>query len=69
VTTRLVAERYHDHDGASFLKGAIIDGMSGGAVADGDGVVHAINDSRGGDGIPLAGVIELADTPLCPKKG
>lgn len=66
VTTRLVAERYHD-GGESYLRGAIINGMSGGSVVDADGVLHAINDSRGGDGIPLGGVIELADTPLCPK--
>jgi len=65
VTTRLVAEHYRDADGISMLKGAIVAGMSGGAVVDRDGVLHAINESRMGDGIPLAGVVELADTALC----
>lgn len=67
VTIRLVAERYRDNAGISWLRGSIVSGMSGGSVVDSDGVVHAINDMRLGDGVPLGGVVELADTPLCKK--
>lgn len=64
VTTRLIAEHYRE-DGETFLKGSIIAGMSGGSVVDNDGVLHGINDTRGDDGVPMGGIVELADTPLC----
>lgn len=67
VTTRVVAEHFHDGDGVSFTRGAIVAGMSGGMVSDMDGVVHAFNDQYTPDGVPLSGVVELADTPLCKK--
>lgn len=64
VTTRLIAESFRG-EGESYLRGNIINGMSGGPISDQDGVVHAINDTRSDDGIPHSGVVELADTPLC----
>ena len=67
VTTRLIAEGWRDK-GVSWSKGAIIAGMSGGEVLDTDGVLHAINDQYTSDGVPLSGVVELADTPLCKAK-
>jgi hypothetical protein len=68
VTTRLRASAEHlGTDGTDQVRGSLVDGMSGGTVADRDGVVYAINDWRSEDGIPGAGVVELAATPLCKK--
>lgn len=66
VTTRLIGESFRE-DGESYLRGNIVNGMSGGPISDMDGVVHAINDTRSGDGIPHSGVVEIADTTLCHK--
>jgi hypothetical protein len=54
--------------GTADINGALVNGMSGGSVADRDGFVHAINDWREEDGAPTGGVVELADTPLCKGK-
>jgi hypothetical protein len=68
VTTRLIAESFR-RDGESYLRGNIINGMSGGPVSDVDGVVHGLNDTRSDDGIPHSGVVEIADIPPLCKKG
>src|SRR5206468_8054548 len=72
VTTRLRGtgshEDYGENVGTANVGGSLINGMSGGAVADPDGATHAIIDWRDDDGIPDGGVVELADTPLCRKE-
>lgn len=68
VTTLLRAAGLHDPEsGTAEANGALVDGMSGGPVADFTGAVHAINDWRDENGAPAGGVVELADTTLCQK--
>jgi hypothetical protein len=50
------------------VNGSIVAGMSGGGVFDATASMHAINDWRDDDGVPVGGVVELADTPLCGKE-
>jgi hypothetical protein len=68
VTSLVRATGQHSlDDGTAEINGSLVDGMSGGPVADRGGAIHAINDWRDGNGSPVAGVVELADTPLCRK--
>lgn len=71
VTTVLRASQQVDSDdGTREVRGSIIEGMSGGPVADLQGVVYGINSWQmqdNGRAVPLSGVLELAQTPLCRK--
>jgi hypothetical protein len=72
VVTRLRATGEHERQGEGVgtadVNGSIVSGMSGGGVFDSDGLTHAINDWRDDDGVPVGGVVEIADTPLCGKE-
>lgn len=68
VTSRLRGTGAHQVDGTANTNLTLVNGMSGGAVVDRDGVDHAIIDWRDEDGIPDSGVVEIADTPLCKGK-
>lgn len=71
VTTRLRGTQLRDADDSSReMRGSTIPGMSGGTYSDEDGVVYGIVSwglNSDGDPLPLSGVVELADTPLCTK--
>lgn len=69
VTTRLRGSQMVEQ-GTRENRGVIIGGMSGGPVQDLDGVVYGLNSWSlvvGDDPLPTAGVVEVADTPLCRK--
>lgn len=55
-------------DKTTEINGSLVEGMSGGPVADMSGAVHAINTWHQAEGAPSGGVTEIADTLLCRDK-
>jgi S1-C subfamily serine protease len=65
--TVLTATGVSDQDQTAEANGSLVQGMSGGPVADLQGAVHAINTWQQADGAPYGGVTEIADTLLCKR--